>query len=196
MTSQIFLSFLIILITGMIATCSNDEYGDGTHQKVHNVLNDFITQRHDKSLSPLQLAHISIPEFSTELTKYLSVLNGGGSIAFGRGEDLTSIRLSKSLESLFSTRTPCVREGPPLTWTTIILFVGPHFGGPSQLTVGESSVDLSEEDLKLLRSGRPWRFLSPWPDKDDCKKELQSSEMSLQELIDTRRTMDEGGRLS
>ncbi|CRL29498.1 unnamed protein product [Penicillium camemberti] len=86
-----------------------------------------IATRSNDDLSPFRLAHISIPEFPTELTNYLSVLNLSGSIAFGRGEDLTSIRLSKSLESLFSTAIPCVREGPPLTWTTIILFA-PLYG--------------------------------------------------------------------
>ena len=118
--------------------------------------------------------------------------NGGGSIAFGRGEDLTSKSLSKSLESLFSITTPSVREGAPLTWTRLVLFAGPQFEGPAQFKVGNSSVELSENDLKLLRSGRPWRFLFPWPDKDDCKKELQSNDTVLQELVDARKTIGEG----
>ncbi|OQE68393.1 hypothetical protein PENNAL_c0154G07346 [Penicillium nalgiovense] len=137
------------------------------------------------------LANLSISEFSTELSNHLSVLNEGGSIAFGRGENLTSNSLSKSLESLFSIKVPSVSEGPPLTWTSVVLFAGPQFEGPAQLRVGTSSVELSENDLRLLRSGRPWRFLFPWPDKDDCQKELQSNDTVLQELVDARRVISE-----
>ncbi|KAF3011296.1 hypothetical protein E8E15_002738 [Penicillium rubens] len=137
------------------------------------------------------LANTSVSEFSTELSNHLSVLNEGGSIALGRGEDLTSKSLSKSLESLFSITIPSVREGPPLTWTSVVLFAGPQFEGPAQLKVGNSSVELSEDDLKLLRSGRPWRFLFPWPDKDDCQKELQSNDTVLQELVDAWRVVSE-----
>jgi hypothetical protein len=173
----------------------NEVSADGICQTIDNIVNNFISQHHDKSLSPLRLANISISEFSTGLSKHLSVLNEGGSIAFGRGEDLTSKSLSKNLESLFSITTPSVREGPPLTWTRLVLFAGPHFEGPAQLKVGNSSVELSEIDLKLLRSGRPWRFLFPWPDKDDCKKELQSNDTVLQELVDARKTIGEGESL-
>lgn len=105
---------------------------------------------------------------------------------------LAGVRLSKSLEKLFSTPTPPVTDGPPLTWTAIILSAGPHFDGSSHLEIGESVVELSDGDLELLRSGRPWRFLSPWPDKDDCEMELQSTKMALHELFDTRQIMHEG----
>jgi hypothetical protein len=98
----------------MMTTSSNEESGDGRCQTIDNIVNNFISEHHDKSLGPLRLANISISEFSTELSNHLSVLNKGGSIAFGRGEDLTSKRLSLSLESLFSINTPPVREGPPL----------------------------------------------------------------------------------
>ncbi|KAJ5202921.1 hypothetical protein N7449_005000 [Penicillium cf. viridicatum] len=175
----------------MMTTPFNEVAGDGTCQTIDKIVNNFISQHHDKSLSPLRLANISISEFSTALSNYLSVLNEGGSIAFGRGEDLTSKSLSKSLESLFSITTPSVREGPPLTWTRLVLFAGPQFEGPAQLKVGNSSVELSENNLKLLRSGRPWRFLFPWPDKDDYKKELQSNDTVLQELVDARQTIGE-----
>lgn len=176
----------------MMTTPSNENSGDGVCQTIENIANNFISQHHDKSLSPLRLANISISEFSTELSNHLSVLNEGGSIAFGRGEDLTSKSLSKSLESLFSIATPPVREGPPLTWTKLVLFAGPQFEGLAHLKIGNSSVELSENDLKLLRSGRPWRFLFPWPDKDDCKKELQSNDTVLQELVDARKAIGEG----
>ncbi|OQE65470.1 hypothetical protein PENNAL_c0205G02379 [Penicillium nalgiovense] len=175
----------------MMTTSFGEMAGDRTCQTIDNIVNNFVPQHHDTSLSPLRLANISISEFSTELSNYLSVLNEGGSIAFCRGEDLTSKSLSKNLESLFSITTPSVREGPPLTWTRLVLFAGPQFEGPAQLQVENSSVELSAIDLKLLRSGRPWRFLFPWPDKDDCKKELQSNDTVLQELVDARKTIGE-----
>ncbi|OGE49401.1 hypothetical protein PENARI_c021G00989 [Penicillium arizonense] len=162
-----------------------------TCQPVENIVNNFISQIHDNGLNPLRLANISVSEFYTELRNHLSVINDGGSIALGRGEYLASIGLSKNLESLFSTTTPFVREGPPVTWTKLVLFAGPHYEGPAQLKVGDSSVELPKGDFKLLHSGRPWRFLSPWPDKDDCMKELESSKMALHELADSRKTISE-----
>ncbi|KAI9923409.1 hypothetical protein AWENTII_003141 [Aspergillus wentii] len=68
----------------------------------------------------------------------------------------------------------------------LILFAGPQFDGPSQLKIGDTQVELPEDDFNLIRSGRPWRFLSPWPDSDDCEKELRSVESALQELNDTK----------
>ncbi|KAJ5751473.1 uncharacterized protein N7511_008438 [Penicillium nucicola] len=169
-----------------------NEMTDGkTRQTIDNIVNNFVSSRHEKSLNPLRLASVSVSEFLTELANHLSTINEGGSIALGRGENLASISLSKSLENLFSTSIPRVREGPPLTWTRIVLFAGPKFEGPTPLQVETSSVELSEDDLKLLRSGRPWRFLSPWPDRSDCTKELQSSETALKELVNTRQTISE-----
>ena len=200
-TSQI-CPFLIFIMPGVLQKLSvremtattrfDGEYGDETRQTVQNKMNNFISERHNKRLSPLRFTDISVCGFSTKLADYLSVLNGGGSIAFSRGEELASIRLSKSLEGLFTAATPSVREGPPLAWATVILFVGPHFEGPSQIQIGESSVELSDHDLELLCSGRPWRFLCPWPDRDDCTKELRSSELVLQELIESRQAINEG----
>jgi hypothetical protein len=170
---------------------------DGTVGKPCRVdydeVKDFITCLHDISLRPLRFIDKSSSEFSADLEGYLSVLDSGGSIASGRGHDLTSIRLSKLLGNLFLTPTPSLREGPPLTWTTVVLFAGPHFEGPSQLKIGETLVELAESDLELLSSGRPWRFLHPWPDKGDCEKELRSIEMALQELNNTWQVMHEGG---
>lgn len=171
---------------------TNSQHGGELRQTVHAKANDFTACRLDRSLRPLHFTDISLSEFSAELVGYLSVLNKGGSIAASRGEDLAGVRLSKSVDRLFSTPTPPVANGPPLSWTTIILSAGPHFDGPSHLEIGESVVELSDDDLELLRSGRPWKFLSPWPDKDDCKKELQCNEMALRELSDTRQIMHEG----
>jgi hypothetical protein len=174
---------------------TNDENFHEPRQIIYNEANDFITCRHDRSLRPLRFTDISLSEFSDELEGYLSVLNGGGSIALSRGEDLASIRLSKCLDNLFLTPRPPVREGQALTWTRVVLFAGPHFEGPSKLKIGESLVELPEDDLELLRSGRPWRFLYPWPDKGDCEKELGSSETALKELKDARQIIHEGGHL-
>lgn len=179
-----------------VTTRPNDKYDEGTLQTLNNRVIDFTTRDHDNNLSPLRLINNTVPDVSAGLDQYLSVLNRGGSIALSRGEKLTSTRLGKSIESLFSTATPRVIEGPPLNWAMLILLAGPHFDGPSQLKLGESHVELPEDDLELLRSGRPWRFLSPWPDQDDCKKELQSTEMALQELVDTRQIMKKGGHLN
>lgn len=85
-----------------------------------------------------------------------------------------------------------MREGPQLGWTTVVLFAGPNFEGPATLKIGESVVNIAENDLEMLRSGRPWRFLNPWPDEGDCKKELESAAMALQELHDTRQTIHQG----
>jgi hypothetical protein len=179
----------------MMTTPFNEVSGDITCQTIDKIVNNFVSHYHNKSLRPLRLANTSVSEFSTELSNHLSVLKEGGSIALGRGEDLTSKSLSKSLESLFSITIPSVREGPPLTWTSVVLFAGSQFEGPALLKIGNSSVELAENDLKLLRSGRPWRFLFPWPDKDDCQKELQSNDTLLQELVGARRVISEGGSL-
>ncbi|CAG8221704.1 unnamed protein product [Penicillium nalgiovense] len=175
----------------MMTTPFNEVFGDITCQTIDKIVNNFVSHYHNKSLRPLRLANTSVSEFSTELSNHLSVLKEGGSIALGRGEDLTSKSLSKSLESLFSITIPSVREGPPLTWTSVVLFAGPQFEGPALLKIGNSSVELAENDLKLLRSGRPWRFLFPWPDKNDCQKELQSNDTLLQELVGARRVISE-----
>jgi hypothetical protein len=165
-------------------------------QNICSLLNDFVTRRHEKVLRPLHFADMSLSQFSAELECYLSVLDSGGSIAFCRGEKLASIQLSQRLETLFQTPTPRVLDGPQLTWTTIILAVGPRFDGSSPLRVGDSLVEFAEDDLELLRSGAPWRFLNPWPDKGDCTKELQSSEMTLQEINETRQMLHQGIELS
>ncbi|KAJ5575597.1 hypothetical protein N7535_002523 [Penicillium sp. DV-2018c] len=174
-----------------MSTPVNGNTDDGHRQAIDKLVKNFVSTPDEKDLYPFRLASVSIPEFATELANHLSTINEGGSIAIGRGENLTSISLSQSLESLFSTSRPCVREGPPLTWTKIVLSAGPNFVGSRQIKVEDSSVELPEYDLELLRSGRPWRFLSPWPDRDDCTKELHSTETALQELVNSRKVIDE-----
>lgn len=175
-----------------MAASSKDTSDVEKHQAIEKIFRNFFSQHHNESLNPLNLANISVSEFSAGLRNHLSVLNEGGSIARGRGEDLVSTGLSKSLERLFSTTTPFVREGPPLSWTSLVLFAGQQYEGTGQLQVGDSRIELSKDDLKLLLSGRPWRFLFPWPDKDDCTKELQSTKTAIQELLDARKLIGEG----
>ncbi|KAJ5957700.1 hypothetical protein N7501_011979 [Penicillium viridicatum] len=97
-----------------MTTPFNEVSGDRTCQPIDKIVVNFACQ-------------YLIFRISTELSNHLSVLNEGGSIAFGRGEDLTSNSLSKSLEkSLSSITIPSVREGPPFTWTNVVLFVVPY----------------------------------------------------------------------
>ena len=124
------------------------------------------------------------------------MLNRSVSIALGRGEKVASTRLGKSIESLFSTATPRVIAGPPLNWAMLILLAGPRFDGLSQIKLGESHVELLGDDLESLRTGRAWRFLSPWADQNDYTKELQSIEMTLRGLVDTRQVMKKDGHSS
>jgi hypothetical protein len=48
------------------------------------------------------------------------------------------------------------------------------------------------DDLELIRSGQPWQFLSPWPDRDDCEAELRLTEITLHELLDMKLLMHQG----
>ncbi|KAH2269124.1 hypothetical protein KXW02_002306 [Aspergillus fumigatus] len=150
---------------------------------------DFITRRPELSLGSLKSADISVPEILIALDNYRTVLQQGGSIALGRGESLASVRLDRSFSGLFSTEAPKVIQGPAITWTALVLSAGPRFDGASQFKVGESLVEVVGDDLELICSGRPWRFLSPWPDREDCEAELRSTETALRELLDTKLLM-------
>ncbi|EAL87817.1 hypothetical protein KXW29_005670 [Aspergillus fumigatus] len=152
---------------------------------------DFTTRHPDLGLGSLKSADIFVPGFMTVLDNYRTILQQGGSIALGRGETLASVRLDRSLSALFSTEAPEVIQGPAITWTALVLSAGPHFDGESQFKVGESLVEVVGDDLELIRSGRPWRFLSPWPDRDDCEAELRATEMTLHELLDTEQLICE-----
>jgi hypothetical protein len=153
---------------------------------------DFTTHRLELSLGSLKSADVFAPGFLIVLDNYRTVLQQGGSIALGRGETLASVRLDRSLSGLFSTETPTVIRGTPITWTALVLSAGPHYDGASQFKVGESLIEVVGDDLELIRSGRPWRFLSPWPDRDDCEAELRSTETTLHELLDTKLLMHQG----
>ncbi|GFF60853.1 conserved hypothetical protein, partial [Aspergillus udagawae] len=147
---------------------------------------DFTTPHPELSLGPLKHVNTVMPELSATLKSYRIALQQGGSIALGSGESLNSIRLGISISGVFSTDKPKVIRGPEITWTTLVLSAGPHFDGESRFQVGESLVEVLGDDLDLIRSGRPWQFLVPWPDREDCEKELKSTETALRELLDTK----------
>lgn len=109
------------------------------------------------------------------LDKYLWVLHNNGSISFNRGESPFSTQLCEQLGRFFMNPKPNVIEGPIISWVRVVLSAGPSPGCLNQtasLRVGESTIQLSEGDCELLASGRPWRFLNPWPDERDLKREL------------------------
>jgi hypothetical protein len=109
------------------------------------------------------------------LDKYLQVLKHNGSISFNRGDSPFSAHLCEQLGRLFSIPKPHVVEGPLISWARVVLSAGSSPGYSDQntpLKVGESTIQLSEEDHKLLASGRPWQFLNPWPYLQDYQREL------------------------
>ncbi|GFF61703.1 hypothetical protein IFM51744_10769 [Aspergillus udagawae] len=107
----------------------------------------------------------------------------GPLVALNRGEALMSAQLSERVEKLF-THQPKV-DGPRKSWTVIVLWSGPvprRVCFAAQLTIGDSRIELHNDDSELLCSGRPWGFLSPWPDPGDIEKELQVVEETLTDV--------------
>jgi hypothetical protein len=58
--------------------------------------------------------------------------------------------------------------------------------------VTDSLIEILDNDLELIRSGRPWRFLAPWPDTEDCKTKLKAIETSLHELLGAKLLIHQG----
>jgi hypothetical protein len=109
------------------------------------------------------------------LDEYLLVLDNSGSISFNRCDSPFSAHLCEQLGRLFTIPKPQVIEGPLISWARVVLSAGcspGHLDQTTPLKVGESTIQLSEEDHKLLASGRPWRFLNPWPDERDYQMQL------------------------
>ncbi|KAH1556110.1 hypothetical protein KXX17_007716 [Aspergillus fumigatus] len=109
------------------------------------------------------------------LDKYLEVLEHNGSISFNRSDSPFSAHLCEQLGRLFSIPKPHVVEGPLISWARVVLSAGSspgHLDQNTPLKVGESTIQLSEEDHKLLASGRPWQFLNPWAYLQDYQREL------------------------
>ena len=112
-------------------------------------------------------------------------MNRKDSIAFNLGQPLASTVLCEQLSRLFSVAIPDVVEGPQVSWANVVLCRGPFpewSDESTTLKVDGSVVKLAKSDLSLLRSGRPRRFLSPWPDGKDCETELRSVNVALAEI--------------
>ncbi|GLA56297.1 hypothetical protein AnigIFM63604_007526, partial [Aspergillus niger] len=104
----------------------------GSIQTVKQVLHvdgaiNFANPQHNEELRSLELADSPLNEISSKLEEYHSVLKSGSSIALRRGDALFSTRLSKGLETLFTTNEPVVVSGPQITWTTLVLAAGPRY---------------------------------------------------------------------
>ncbi|GIJ92749.1 hypothetical protein Asppvi_002027 [Aspergillus pseudoviridinutans] len=126
-------------------------------------------------LEPPTSIELALTGILLYLEKYLQVLNNNGSISVNRGDSPFSTHLCEQLKRLFTIPKPQVIEGTLISWVRVVLSAGPSPGHLDQITplkVGESTIQLSEEDHKLLASGRPWQFLNPWPDKRDYEREL------------------------
>lgn len=109
------------------------------------------------------------------LDKYLKVLEYNGSISFNCSDSPFSAHLCEQLGRLFSIPKPHIVEGPLISWARVVLSAGSspsHLDQNMPLKVGESIIQLLEEDHKLLTSGRPWQFLNLWAYLQDYQREL------------------------
>lgn len=174
-----------------MVTIRTDKGAGGGHGTVgERVAAEFTSQ--EQHLRSLRWLDAPVSEISSTIKQYLSALCRNRSIALSRGETLSSTRLSRRLENVFTTAAPKVIAGPPISWTSLVLSVGPFYTGTGQLRIGESEIRLSKDDFDLLRSGRAWRFLSPWPGADDCLTELQAIETSMEELLSLKQSLTIG----
>lgn len=125
------------------------------------------------------------------LTVYSNFLRQNYSLAVARGAVLPCVKVSNHLADLFSTPSPTVIEGAPVTWVELILTLGP---APTftQLASVRSRIQLASQDQDLIRSGRPWRFLSPWPGNEDCSQEWQTLQVAQEELACINRIAYQG----
>jgi hypothetical protein len=54
------------------------------------------------------------------------------------------------------------------------------------ITVRGTLIKLAKPDRVLHRLGRPWRFLSPWPEPKDRERELYIIDSTLEEIKQTK----------
>ncbi|RHZ45469.1 uncharacterized protein CDV56_101055 [Aspergillus thermomutatus] len=144
---------------------------------------DFTIRPYDDDLQPIARDDHSLATLLEELEKHLNVLRQGGSLALHRGEKLIGTQLLEQVERLFTD--PPEVEGPPITWARIILWAGASpesVCSSAQLSIGESQISLREKEREFLRSGRAWRFLSPWPEPRDRDKELRVVKETLADV--------------
>jgi hypothetical protein len=125
------------------------------------------------------------------LAVYCDFLRRNHSLAVARGAILPCMGVSNRLADMFSSPSPRMIEGAPVTWVELVLSLGP---APTftQLASIHSRIQLASEDQDLILSGRPWRFLSPWPGNDDCDLEWRALQATQEELTCIYRIAGQG----
>jgi hypothetical protein len=154
---------------------------------------NFMVRYYESELQSIARESPSLDVMLRELKRYSSVLRQGGSVALHRGEALMSAQLFERVKTLF-THQPKV-DGPPKSWTDIVLWAGPvprRVCSATQFTVGDTRIELHKDDFELLCSGRPWKFLSPWPYPGDIEKELQVVEETLADVQKIKDMINKG----
>jgi hypothetical protein len=154
---------------------------------------NFTVRYYESELQSIARQSSPLNVMLRELEEYSSVLRQGGSVALHRGKALMSAQLSERVKTLF-THQPKV-DGPPKSWTDIVLWAGPvprRVCSATQLTVGDTRIELHKDDFELLCSGRPWKFLSPWPYPGDIEKELQVVEETLADVQKIKDMINKG----
>jgi hypothetical protein len=84
---------------------------------------NFTVRYYESELPTIAREGPSLNVMLRELKRYSSVSRQGGSVALHRGEALMSPQLSERVKTLF-THQPKV-DGPPKSWTDIVLRAGP-----------------------------------------------------------------------
>jgi hypothetical protein len=152
--------------------------------------------RDETALANLSAFTSPLHQFSETLKSYNRVFERNESLAVRRGELLFGSLLSQQVDKMFSAPTPEAIEGPPTTWTELALGpdkLSPH-DTPGLYSFQNTVIRLTEADFRLIVSGRPRQFLTPWPPKDDTLKELQvlddvlSEVAQMMKMVSTRKT--------
>jgi hypothetical protein len=156
---------------------------------------NYLSSPVPESLQPFNALGKSVHQVLAELQKYISVIERRESLALNLGMPLRGSILCDQLSKLFTVPRPSTVDGPEVSWANVVLTLGPspeHFDPNSICKIGDSSIKLAEEDYLLINSGRPWRFLSPWPDRKDCELELGVTNTSLGHVTKLGRDMAAG----
>lgn len=143
---------------------------------------NYVSSPISESLGPLNVLEKSVRQVLAELQKYISVLEHKESLSLNLGMPLRGSGICDQLSKLFTVPRPSTVDGPEVTWSKVVLALGPspeHCHPNSICKIGDSSIRLAEEDCLLIISGRPWRFLSPWPDRKDRELELAVTTTTL-----------------
>jgi hypothetical protein len=155
---------------------------------------DYASCQSLERLKPLDASKMSVVDALTELQRYALVLEKKESIARNLGNEPMAPFLCESINGLFGGPLH-VDGGPEMTWVKVILAMGPSpkcLDGITSLTIDQSVVKLTETHRKLLSFGRAWRFLYPWPERQDRQTELGSINTALAE-IETFKDMTASG---